>query len=155
MCSDFEHEVWSRLQSWSSCKILRMKFGQHFAADAWLRLWSLILFEILRLGLVNIVLLKLSTTADVWLRCLGWCLIKILSIKFDQDLCKKLTKKKLVTLVSRTQPRVRCAIANVWILILYIMFLIVPLISTETNLNKQTLQNQITYFVKMTFFFTL
>ena len=38
------------------------------------------------------------------LRFLGGCLIKILKIKFDQDLCKKLTKKKLVTLVSRTQP---------------------------------------------------
>ena len=69
------------------------------------------------------------------LRFLGGCLIKILKIKFDQDLCKKLTKKKLVTLVSRTQPRVRCAFANVWILILYIMFLIVPLICTEPNLS--------------------
>ena len=69
------------------------------------------------------------------LRFLGGCLIKILKIKFDQDLCKKLTKKKLVTLVSRTQPRIRFAFANVWILILYIMFLIVPLICTEPNLS--------------------
>ena len=32
-CSDFEHKVWSRFWSWSSGKILKLEFVQHFAAD--------------------------------------------------------------------------------------------------------------------------
>ena len=30
---------WSRFWSWSSGEILKLKFGQHFAADVWLRFW--------------------------------------------------------------------------------------------------------------------
>ena len=44
---------------WSSGKILKLKLGQYFAADVWLRLWSLILVKILKLGLVKILSLHL------------------------------------------------------------------------------------------------
>ena len=48
-CPDFEHKVWSRVWSWSSSKILKLKFGQYFPAEAWwgyevdvwLRFWIL------------------------------------------------------------------------------------------------------------------
>ena len=42
-------KVWSRFWSWCSGKILKLKFGHYFAADAWLWLWSSILVEILNL----------------------------------------------------------------------------------------------------------
>ena len=32
-CSDFEHKVWSRIWSWTSSEILKLKFGQYFAAE--------------------------------------------------------------------------------------------------------------------------
>ena len=32
-CSDFEHKGWSRFWSWSSGKILKLEFVQHFSAD--------------------------------------------------------------------------------------------------------------------------
>ena len=32
-CSDFEHKGWSRFWSWSSGKILKLEFVQHFATD--------------------------------------------------------------------------------------------------------------------------
>ena len=50
---------WSRFWSWSSGKILELKFGQYFAADVWLRLWRWILVNILKLGLVKILILDL------------------------------------------------------------------------------------------------
>ena len=34
---------------------MKLKFGQFFAVDFWLRLWSLILVEILKLALVKIL----------------------------------------------------------------------------------------------------
>ena len=34
---------------------MKLKFGQFFAADFWLRLWTLILVEILKLGLAKIL----------------------------------------------------------------------------------------------------
>ena len=34
-CSDFEHKVSSRVWSWSKSDILKLKFGQYFAAEAW------------------------------------------------------------------------------------------------------------------------
>ena len=34
-CSDFEHKVWPRVWSWSSSEILKLKFDQYFAAEAW------------------------------------------------------------------------------------------------------------------------
>ena len=46
-CSDFQHKVWSGVWSWSSGEILKLKFGQYFAADVWLRLRSWILVNIL------------------------------------------------------------------------------------------------------------
>ena len=51
-------KVWLGFWSWCSGKILKLKFGHQFAADAWLWLWSSILVEILKLGLVNISKLK-------------------------------------------------------------------------------------------------
>ena len=50
LCSGFEHEVCSRFWSWSSGEILKLKFGQYFAAVVCLRLWSWILVKILLLG---------------------------------------------------------------------------------------------------------
>ena len=35
------------------------EFGQYFAADVWLRLWSWILVEILKVGLLKILCLSL------------------------------------------------------------------------------------------------
>ena len=40
-------KVWSRFWNWCSGKILKLKFGHHFAADGWLWLWSSFLVEIL------------------------------------------------------------------------------------------------------------
>ena len=37
---DFEHKVWSRLWSWSSGEILKLKLSQYFAADPWLWLYE-------------------------------------------------------------------------------------------------------------------
>ena len=34
-CSDFDHKGWPRFWSWSSGKILKLEFVQHFAADVW------------------------------------------------------------------------------------------------------------------------
>ena len=48
---DFEHKVWSRFKVESF--EMKRNFGQYFPADVWLRLRSLILVEILKLGLVN------------------------------------------------------------------------------------------------------
>ena len=72
--------------SWCSSKILKLKFGHYFAADAWLWLWCSILVEILKLGLVKIYKFKFCWNADVWLRFWSWCLVNILKM-FDQDLC--------------------------------------------------------------------
>ena len=47
-----------RFWSWSFGKSLKMNFGQYFSADVWLRLWSFILVNILKLGLVKILKLK-------------------------------------------------------------------------------------------------
>ena len=50
-CSECQHNVWS----WSSGEILKLKFGQHFAADV-LKRWQIwILVNILKLGLVKIL----------------------------------------------------------------------------------------------------
>jgi len=38
-CLDFERKVWSRVWSWSSSKILKLKFGQYFAAQAKVMKW--------------------------------------------------------------------------------------------------------------------
>ena len=46
---------------------MKLKFGQYFDAAAWLRLGSLILVEILNLGLVKILKFEFSQNADVWL----------------------------------------------------------------------------------------
>ena len=51
--------LWSRFWSSSSGEILKLKFGQYFAADAWLRLRSWIFVNILKLGLVKILTLDL------------------------------------------------------------------------------------------------
>ena len=89
-CLDFEHKVWWRFWSWSSCKIFKLEFGQYFAADILQRLRSWILIEMLKLGLVNILNFKFSRDGDVWLRFWSKCLVEILKMKFDQDLCLNL-----------------------------------------------------------------
>ena len=83
---------------------MKLNLGQYFAADAWLRLWSFILVEILKLGLVKILKFKFSRNAEIWLRFWSWCLVDILEMKFDQNLCKNFDMTKEVILVSRTQP---------------------------------------------------
>ena len=85
-CLDFEHKVWWRFWSWSSCKIFKLEFGQYFAADVLQSLWSWILVETLKLGSVNILNFKFSWDGDVWLRFWRKCFVQILKMKFDQDL---------------------------------------------------------------------
>ena len=89
-CSDFEHKVCSRFWCWSSGKIFKLEFGQYFAADVLQRLRSWILIKMLKLGLVNILNFKFSRDGDVWLRFWSKCLVEILKMKFDQDLCLNL-----------------------------------------------------------------
>ena len=100
-CSDFEHKVWSRLKLRQD---FEAEFWSVFAVDAWWRLWSFILVEILKLGLVKILKFKFSRNAEIWLRFWSWCLVDILEMKFDQNLCKNFDMTKEVILVSRTQP---------------------------------------------------
>ena len=49
-------------------QILKLNFGQYFAVDAWCRLLSFILVEILKVGLVKILKFKFSRNAEIWLR---------------------------------------------------------------------------------------
>ena len=107
VCSDFEQKVWSRFWSWSSGKIWSWSLVSSFLLmfcrmlnPRWILVWSLfccwcfmwlwnsILVKILKLGLVKILKLKFYGEADVWLRFWRWCLVEILKMKFDQDLCK-------------------------------------------------------------------
>ena len=64
-CSDFRHKACSGV--WSSGKILKLKFGQYFAADIWLRLQSWILVKIMKLGLV-----KTFCLSEVEMLMFGW-----------------------------------------------------------------------------------
>ena len=78
-CSNFEHKVWSRFWSWSSGKILKLKFGQYFAADVWLRfllLLMLMLRNVLTQGKVKMLKLKFRQDfeAEVWSAFCCWCL---------------------------------------------------------------------------------
>ena len=90
-CSDFQHKVWSGVWRQSSGEILKLKFGQYFAADVWLRLQSWILVKILNLGLV----LNRDSKIDVWSR-------------FVWNLWYELN------------PRVRCAFGNVFFLSMHL-----------------------------------
>ena len=95
----FGHKVNFLFRIWAQglVKILKMKLRRDceadvwtvFAADAWLRLWSLILVEILKLGLVKILkfsgkILKLKFSqyfaADPWLRLWRLFLVEILKL---------------------------------------------------------------------------
>ena len=87
-CSDFQHKVWSGVWRQSSGEILKLKFGQYFAADVWLRLQSWILVKILNLGWM----LNWDSKIDVWSR-------------FVWNLWYELN------------PRVRCAFGNVFLFI--------------------------------------
>ena len=78
-------KVWLRFWSWSSGKILKLKFGHYFAADAWLWLWSSFLVEIL-VWFGQDFKFKFCQNGDVWLRFWTWCKVEILKM-FDQDLC--------------------------------------------------------------------
>ena len=93
---------------WSSGEILKLKFGQYFAAEVCLRWRSWILVKIMKLGLVKILKFKFSRDADVWLKFWSWCLVEILKMKFDQDLFSNLWYE--------LNPRVRCAFGNVYTL---------------------------------------
>ena len=73
-------KVCSRFWSWCSDKILKLKFGYYFAADAWFWLLSSLLVEIL---------VWFCRNGDVWLRFWSWCKVKILKM-FDHDLCLNL-----------------------------------------------------------------
>ena len=89
-CSDFQHKVSSRFWSWSSGRILKLEFGQYFAADVLQRLWRWILVKMLKQGLVNILNFKFSRGGDVWCGFWSECLVEILKMKFEQDLCLNL-----------------------------------------------------------------
>ena len=67
---------------------------------------SWILVEIVKLGLVKILNFKFYREAHVWLRIWRWCLVEILKMKFDQDLC--------LNSWYELNPRVRCAFGNVY-----------------------------------------
>ena len=68
-----------------------------------IRLWSWILTDILKLGLVNILNFKFSQEADVWSRFWSWCMVVIM--KFDSSFVFELMIwPKQVTLGSWTQP---------------------------------------------------
>ena len=73
-------KVCSRFWSWCSDKILKLKFGYYFAADAWFWLLSSLLVEIL---------VWFCRNGDVWLRFWSWCKVEILKM-FNQDLCLNL-----------------------------------------------------------------
>ena len=60
-------------------------------------------------SLVNILNFKFSRDADVWLGFLSECLVEIMRMKFDQDLCLNLFKLWKAELNSW----VRCAFGNV------------------------------------------
>ena len=109
-CSDFEHKVWSRFE---------VEAQARFDAGVWsvFCCWcfvkvmlnqSWILVEIVKLGLVKILNFKFYREAHVWLRIWRWCLVEILKMKFDQDLC--------LNSWYELNPRVRCAFGNVCIL---------------------------------------
>ena len=84
-------KVSARFWSWCSGKILKLKFGHHFAADAWLWLWSSFLVEIL------VWFLSLSFLVMVMV---GWDFEDVWS-RFVFEL---VIWPKEVSLVSRTQP---------------------------------------------------
>ena len=95
-------------------KILKLMFRQDFVAEVWslfsswcLWFWSLILVEILKLGLVKIFKFKFFS------KC--WCLVEILKLVLDR-LCKNLwyDLKKLLWW-AKLNPRVRCAFGNVFL----------------------------------------
>ena len=102
-CSDFEHKVWSRFWSWSSGKICSWSLAT-FLRWYFVEVMKLNLGQDLKLGLVKILKFKFSWNAEIWLRFWSWCLVDILEMKFDQNLCKNFDMTKEVILVSRTQP---------------------------------------------------
>ena len=111
-----------RLWTQGLVKIFKLKFRRdfaeewsEFAADACLRLWSVILVEILKLDLVDILKFKFSKNDDVWLRFWSWCLVDILKMKCEQDLCKNLwyDLNKLLW-YAELNSRVRCSFGNVY-----------------------------------------
>ena len=77
----------------------KLKFDQYFGANAWWRLWSLILVEILKLGLIKLLKFKFIRNADLWLRFWSWCFIA-----WPRCLIKIYLRTCDMTLVSRTQP---------------------------------------------------
>ena len=71
----FEVEVQARFWSWSLVSILLLilvKFNLDQDSE----------------GLVKILNIKFSRNSDVWFRSGSWCLVEILKLKFDQDLCE-------------------------------------------------------------------
>ena len=107
--SNFEHNVWWKFWSWNSDKIWSWSLLS-FLCWCFVEVMlnpSRILVDILKEGLGKILKLKFYGEADVWFRFWSWCLVEILKMKFDQDLCLNLWYK--------LNPRVRCAFGNVFI----------------------------------------
>ena len=78
LCSDFEHKGWSRLWSWGSGKILKLEFGQYFAADVWFRLYQVESWSRFRsLCLVEMLMFGWDFVVDAWSRFWRWNLTKI------------------------------------------------------------------------------
>jgi len=99
---------------------LKLKIGQYFAADAWLRLCSLILVENLKLGFVKILKFESSQKADVWLK-----LVEVMKLRLGRDsedeilsdLCLNLgydlSLERSLLWKAELNPRVCCAFGNV------------------------------------------
>ena len=107
-CSDFEHKVWSRFEVEAQARfdagVWSVFFCWCFVKVMLNQSW--ILVEIVKLGLVKILNFKFYREAHVWLRIWRWCLVEILKMKFDQDLC--------LNSWYELNPRVRCAFGNVF-----------------------------------------
>ena len=113
----FGHKVklLSRLCAQGLVKILKLNFRRDFEARDWsvfccwcfVHVWSWVLVEILKLGLVKI--LNISRDADVLLRFRSWCLVEIWS-RFVFEL---MIWPKQITWSAELNPQVLCAFGNV------------------------------------------
>ena len=100
--------LWSRFWSSSSGEILKLKFGEYFAADVWFRLRSWILVNIPKLDLVKIL------TLDLVEMLMFGCDFEVNAPSRSWN-CNifKICKLWTVILWYELNPRVRCAFGNV------------------------------------------
>ena len=80
--------VCCRYRSWGL--VIKLIFCSDFGQKVWSTFWRYSSGTILKLGLVNIFNFKFSQDTNVWLTFWSHCLVEILKIKFDQDLCLNL-----------------------------------------------------------------